>query len=55
MTVEIVLNGFNTDDENILHGFHIHQIGDIAGGCGDAGGHYNPEGVNHGAPTAATR
>jgi len=35
-----------------LHGFHIHEKGD----CGDAefknaGGHFNPTGVAHGAPT----
>ncbi|XP_053639842.1 superoxide dismutase [Cu-Zn] [Cherax quadricarinatus] len=33
-----------------LHGFHIHQFGDLSGGCGTAGGHYNPFGKQHGAP-----
>ena len=24
------------------HGFHVHQLGDISGGCGSTGGHFNP-------------
>lgn len=30
------------------HGFHIHQYGDCAEKGNAAGGHYNPEGVQHG-------
>ncbi len=38
------------------HGFHIHQYGDCSGADGKtAGGHFNPEGVNHGAPDAEVR
>ena len=37
------------------HGFHIHQFGDYSAGCGSTGGHFNPFGKNHGAPTAADR
>ena len=30
-----------------LHGFHIHEFGDMSDGCKSMGGHYNPDGVDH--------
>lgn len=39
-----------------MHGFHIHEKGDCSAPDGSsAGGHFNPHGVNHGAPTGETR
>jgi len=38
------------------HGFHIHQYGDCSAPDGtSAGGHFNPEGVDHGGPEANVR
>ena len=30
------------------HGLHIHEFGDLSDGCKSAGGHYNPDGADHG-------
>ena len=32
-----------------VHGFHIHELSDFSNGCLSTGGHYNPNGVSHGA------
>ena len=38
------------------HGFHIHQYGDLrSAGATSAGGHYNPGGDRHGAPSDPER
>lgn len=37
---------------NAMHGFHVHEFGDITKADGTAAGdHYNPEKVDHGLPT----
>lgn len=51
--VEATVSGLDTEAR---HGFHIHQYGDCRAPDGtSAGGHFNPEGVDHAAPTADVR
>lgn len=38
-----------------LHGFHVHESGDLSGGCASASGNYNPFKLEHGAPTDDNR
>lgn len=38
-----------------LHGFHIHEFGNLLKGCVTAGGHYNPNKLTHGGPDDETR
>ena len=38
-----------------LHGFHVHEFGNLIEGCKSAGGHYNPQAMNHGGPTEVVR
>ena len=35
-----------------VHGFHVHDKGDCGDNGNNAGGHFNPAGVAHGAPEA---
>ncbi|XP_055704389.1 uncharacterized protein LOC129802513 [Phlebotomus papatasi] len=37
------------------HGFHIHERGDLSGGCGSTGSHFNPDKLHHGAPNDEIR
>lgn len=51
--VEATVSGLDAESR---HGFHIHQFGDCRAPDGtSAGGHFNPEDVEHGAPTADIR
>lgn len=34
-----------------LHGFHVHEKGDLSGGCDTLLAHYNPLNKTHGAPS----
>lgn len=38
-----------------LHGFHIHEAGDLSNGCASACAHFNPHGTQHGGPHSSER
>jgi len=54
ITIKVSLKGFNGSTTE-LHGFHVHQNGNLDNQCSGAGGHYNPHGMTHGGPTDAVR
>lgn len=43
-----IITGTITGLSEGVHGFHIHEFGDLSKGCDSAGGHYNPDDVDHG-------
>lgn len=45
-TVKGEIKGLNPG----LHGFHVHQYGDMSDGCTSAGPHLNPFNKTHGGP-----
>ena len=48
---KVNVTGLPKDDGIYAHGLHVHEFGQTTpGGCGSMGGHWNPDGVNHGAP-----
>lgn len=42
-------NHLSAAGNHSLHGFHIHQYGDMTNGCQSMGGHYNPFDQLHGS------
>ena len=46
--ININLIGLNNSLTDGLHGFHIHESGDLRDGCDSCCAHYNPTNVNHG-------
>ncbi|XP_008577213.1 PREDICTED: copper chaperone for superoxide dismutase [Galeopterus variegatus] len=38
-----------------LHGFHVHQYGDLTNNCSSCGDHFNPDGTSHGGPQDSDR
>ena len=57
LDIYLGLNGFDPPgpDNGNLRGFHIHEYGDVTGGCGSTRGHFNPKGAKHGAPNDKER
>lgn len=49
------LNGSVTGLKPGLHGFHIHEKGDLGNGCLASGAHFNPHKLMHGAPDDSNR
>ncbi|AWW14462.1 sod [Hyposidra talaca nucleopolyhedrovirus] len=47
-----VIEGYILGLPRGLHGFHVHEFGDTSNGCTSAGEHFNPTGMDHGAPDA---
>ena len=45
--IELNLKGLNS---NSLHGFHVHQAGDLSDQCESMCAHFNPYGKKHGCP-----
>ena len=40
---------------NSLHGFHVHEAGDLTDKCSSMCAHFNPYNTNHGCPGASER
>lgn len=41
----VIITGVITGLTKGLHGFHIHEKGDLSNGCASTGGHFNPDKV----------
>lgn len=41
--------------KNGLHGFHVHEYGDLTDGCNSACAHFNPYNKTHGCPGMSER
>ena len=49
---QLDLKGLKPDT---IHAIHVHEYGNISGGCCTAGGHYNPENCTHGSYIISNR
>uniref|UniRef100_A0A6C0HAS9 Superoxide dismutase copper/zinc binding domain-containing protein n=1 Tax=viral metagenome TaxID=1070528 RepID=A0A6C0HAS9_9ZZZZ len=50
--IEINLSGLK---KNALHGFHVHECGDLSNQCESMCAHFNPYGKKHGCPGVRER
>jgi Cu-Zn family superoxide dismutase len=50
--IDIMIQGLTP---NTLHGFHVHECGDMSEKCESACAHFNPYGKKHGCPGAVQR
>jgi Cu-Zn family superoxide dismutase len=41
--------------KNALHGFHVHECGDLSNGCESMCAHFNPFNKKHGGPKSSER
>ena len=49
------IKGYVTGLKPGKHGFHIHNTGDLRGGCESLCSHFNPYNKNHGGPNSKER
>jgi len=50
--IDVNIKGLNS---NSLHGFHVHEAGDLTDKCTSMCAHFNPYNKNHGCPEAKER
>jgi len=50
--IDVNIKGLNS---NSLHGFHVHEAGDLTDKCTSMCAHFNPYNKNHGCPGAKER
>jgi len=57
VSITVNLTGFASDGASASskHGFHVHEHGALGRSCADAGGHFNPTDMTHGAPADENR
>jgi superoxide dismutase, Cu-Zn family len=53
--VVININLKSNKYKNSIHGFHIHEAGELTDNCMGACGHFNPYNKNHGGPESSER
>jgi len=52
IAIDVEVKGLN---KNALHGFHVHEYGDLSDGCNSMCAHLNPYNETHGGPETIHR